>query len=108
MWWLMVVVTVACIVLFLTVSLGGYIGFLLVWLVCCLVPTPFVVFAIFARGDLQTFSIGALIPWVMFIIFQFPNTMSPLGGVLWLLPMSAVCGVVAAVCRRWLEASRRG
>jgi amino acid permease len=51
--WLLLAVTVVAIALGMASSLRDFIGSLLFVGVCCILPTPFVVAAIFARGDIQ-------------------------------------------------------
>ena len=104
LWWLMVAITVVCILLFLTVTFGGFFGILIASVVWCAIPTPIVIFAIYARGDLQAFAIGALVPWViLLVVLRTPATTSFFAAVIWLLPMSALCGALAAATRRWID-----
>ncbi len=105
LWWLMVAITVASILLFLTVSVSDFLEIAVASILWCIVPTPIVVFAIYGRGDLQAFAIGALVPWVTLIIFRIPDLMSFFAATLWLLPMCGICGVVAAATRRWIKAN---
>lgn len=107
LWWLMVAITAAAVFLFLSVSFGGFIEVVLLSVLWCIVPTPFLMFAIYARGDLQAFAIGALVPWVMLIVLRFPALNSFFAASIWLLPMCAICGVVAAATRRWIQANLR-
>jgi hypothetical protein len=64
-------------------------------------------FAIYARGDLQAFAIGALVPWVMMIALRIVAINSLFAAAVWLLPMCVICGVVAAATRRWIQANLR-
>jgi hypothetical protein len=104
--WLMVAITVACIVLFLAVTFGNLFEIVYASFIWCIVPTPLVVFAIFARGDLQAFAIGCLVPWAMFIGLDSPPFDSYWFATFWLLPISVVCGLLAAATRRWIQWNR--
>ena len=107
MWWLMVAITIASILLFLTVTFGGFIKVVILSSFWCVLPTPILIFAIYARGGLQAFAIGALVPWVMLLASGFLERMDPIPAAIWLLPMSAICGIVAAATRRWIPVSQR-
>jgi hypothetical protein len=99
---------VAAVLLFLAVKFVGYFEIVVASIFWCILPTPLVVFAIYDRGDFQAFSIGALVPWLMLIGLDFPlPTSGYLTASLWLLPMSVICGVLAAATRRWIQANRR-
>jgi hypothetical protein len=102
----MVAVTAAAVALFVYVTFSGIIQLAVASVLLCIVPTPIVVFAIYARGDLQSLAIGALIPWVVLIAQDSPVFNSYLLMFIWLLPMSAMCGVLAVAIRRWLHWNR--
>jgi hypothetical protein len=104
---LMITITIACIVLFLWVTFGGFVSFVAAILLC-VVPTPLVIIAIYARGDLQAFAIGALVPWVVLILLRAPVFESNFTIWIWLLPTCAFCGALASATRRWLERNRWG
>jgi hypothetical protein len=106
MWWLMVAVTIAALALFLYVTIGNFIEIAFASVVWCIIPTPLVVFAIYAKGDLQTLGIGSLIPWAVLVGLEAPAFNSYFVASLWLLPMSAMCGVLAVAIRRWLHWNR--
>jgi hypothetical protein len=107
MWWLIVALTAACILLFAAVTFGDFIQIAILSAFWCVLPTPIIVFAIYARGDLQAFAIGALVPWVILLALRFFETLNLISAAIWLLPMSAICGTVAAATRRWIEANLR-
>ncbi len=107
LWWLMVAITVASILLFLTVSVSDFLEVAFASILWCIVPTPIVIFAIYGRGDLQAFAIGALVPWVTLLMFGYPGGLSLFVASLWLLPMCGICGVVATATRRWIKANLR-
>ena len=94
--WLLIAVTVAAILMGLASSFRGFIGSLLFVTVCCVLPTPFVIGAIFGRGDIQTFAIGALVPWLT--LLPWISSMA-----IWLLILPLICGTLAVVTRRWLR-----
>ena len=98
--WLMIALTIACVLLFLFVTIGDFVPAIIAFGVVCILPTPIVIVAIYGRGDWQAFAIGALIPWVTLLIIRPP------AAVFWLLPLSALCGFLAATTRRWIEATQ--
>jgi hypothetical protein len=106
LWWLMAAITAASVFLFISVSFGGFIAVVIASTLWCIVPTPLVVIAIYGRGDLKAFAIGALIPWVMLISMRYPAEGLFLAASIWLLPLCAICGVLAAATRRWIQPHR--
>lgn len=94
--WLLIAVTIVAIAMGLASSFRDFIGSLLFVAVCCVLPTPFVIAAIFARGDIQTFAIGALVPWLT--LLPWMSSMA-----LWLVVLPVICGTLAVVTRRWLR-----
>src|SRR5215203_369585 len=62
--WLLIAIIVMAIAMGIASSFRDFIGSLFFVTLCCILPTPFVIAAIFARGDIQTFAIGALVPWI--------------------------------------------
>jgi hypothetical protein len=105
--WLMIAITAACVLLFLSVTVGDFIPAAIAFSFWCVVPTPLVIFAVFGRGDVQTFAIGALVPWVNLVAFRVPGAFSFFAALLWLLPMCAICGFLAVATRRWMNQNRR-
>jgi hypothetical protein len=89
----------------LAVTFGGLIEVVFFSVVWCILPTPLVVFVIFDRGDLQTFAIGALVPWVVMIATRLASPDS-FFWLIWLLATSAICGTLAAATRRWIQRHR--
>jgi hypothetical protein len=89
------------------VTFGGFVTFV-ASILLCVVPTPFVIVAIYGRGDLQAFAIGALVPWA--VLIGLPSRAVDPGFAIWvwLLPTCVLCGALAAVTRRWLERNRWG
>jgi hypothetical protein len=107
--WLMIALTAACILLFLTVTFGDFVEVAFFSAIWCIVPTPLIIFAIYGRGDLQAAAIGALVPYATLMILRVPTAWSSyFNATLWLLPMSALCGVLAAATRRWMQGNERG
>jgi hypothetical protein len=94
--WLLIAVTVVAIVMGFASSFRGFIGSLLFVTVCCVLPTPFLIAAIFGRGDIRTFAIGALVPWLT--LLPWLSSMA-----VWLLILPFVCGTLAVITRRWLR-----
>jgi hypothetical protein len=101
--WLLIVVTVVAVVLGLSVTLGSLLGTVFFAIVYCVLPTPLVICAIFARGDIQAFAIGAIVPWWT-VASWMPNTSSFFSAI-WLVVVSTTCGTVAAITRRWIRRS---
>ena len=101
--WLLVVVTTIALVLGLSVTVGSFVATVVFGFVYCVLPTPLVICAIFARGDAQAFAIGALVPWWTHNVW-LPNA-SFVSLTIWLLAMCSTCGIVAAFTRRWIVAS---
>ena len=101
--WLMIAITAVAILLFFAVTFAGFIGAALGSVVWCIVPTPLVVCAIFGRGNVQAFSVGALVPWLTMITTRIPSAASFFSMTIWLLILGGICGSVAIATRRWLE-----
>jgi hypothetical protein len=102
---LMITIAVVCVALFAWMTIGNLVDVLFATVMWCIIPTPLVVFAIFARGDLQAFAIGGLIPWLVSIGFDTPFVSSYL-TMAWLLLVGALCGIMAATVRRWIQWNR--
>jgi hypothetical protein len=100
--WLMIALTVACVLLFLSVTISDFVPAIVAFGFLCILPTPVVIFAIYSRGDQQAFAIGALVPWVTVLLSQ-----RPFATLVWMLPMCALCGILAAATRRWIKADQR-
>jgi hypothetical protein len=92
----LVIVVLAFILMTLASSFRDFVGSLFFVSVCCVLPTPFVVAAIFGRGDIQSFAIGALVPWLT--LLPWMSSMF-----IWLLILPLICGTLAIVTRRWLR-----
>jgi hypothetical protein len=107
--WLMIAITVACVLLFLVVTISDFFQVALFSILWCVVPTPLVAIAIYGRGDLQAFAIGALVPWTALIALRYPAIgESFLAASIWLLPNCAICGALSAATRRWIVTRRGG
>jgi hypothetical protein len=98
---LLIAVTVIAVVLGFAHVFGDFVGAVLFAFVCCVLPTPLIICAVFARGDIQAFAIGALVPWWT-LIGWMPNR-SAFSIALWLLFMPVICGIVATITRRWIQ-----
>src|SRR4051812_8082234 len=94
--WLLIAVTIVAIAMGMASSFRGFVGSLFFVSLCCVLPTPFVIAAIFGRGDIQSFAIGALVPWLT--LLPWVSSMA-----IWLLILPLVCGTLAVVTRRWLR-----
>ena len=93
----MIVITVVAILLGLAVTFQGFVPFIILSIVWGVIPTPLVICAIFGRGDIRSFAIGALVPWVL--VLRGPPG---IGLLPFVLIMPAVCGAVAVVTHRWV------
>jgi hypothetical protein len=95
----MIVVTAAAIFLGLAVAIQGLVPLIMVSIVWLVLPTPLIICAIFGRGDIRAFAIGALMPWLLLMRAPPPGmSILPL-----LLVFPPVCGVVAVVTHRWVQ-----
>ena len=94
--WLVIAVIVVAVAMAMASSFRDFIGSLFFVSVCCVLPTPFVIAAIFGRGDIQSFAIGALVPWLT--LLPWMSSMA-----VWLLILPIICGTLAVVTRRWLR-----
>jgi hypothetical protein len=101
--WLLVCVTIIAVALGLSITLSSLVATLLFAIVYCVLPTPLLICAIFARGEVQAFAIGALIPW--WTLSTWLPSATSISMASWLLMMCTLCGVVAAITRRLI---RRG
>lgn len=109
--WLMLLVVVAAILLALAVTAEQ---FLLRWLLApvtfFVLPTLYLVVAIFDRGDRQSFAIGALVPASISILGADVGRFSTFSGwiasTVWVLMMSFACGLVAVATHRWVIQNR--
>lgn len=94
--WLLIAIVVASLVMGVASSFRDFLGSFFFVIVCCVLPTPLVIAAIFGRGDIQSFAIGALVPFVA--LLPSMSTMA-----LWLLVLPVICGTLAVITRRWLR-----
>jgi hypothetical protein len=101
---LMTVVTLVAVLLGLSAVVEGFAASLAAAFVWCLLPTPLVVFAIFGRRDEQAFAVGALVPWVLFVM-RMPARTLLLPEAIWLPVLGGICGTVAVLTRRWIDRS---
>jgi hypothetical protein len=92
----LILIVTALVLMALASSFRDFVGSLFFVSICCVLPTPFVVAAIFGRGDIQSFAIGALVPWLT--LLPWMSSMF-----IWLLILPLVCGTLAVVTRRWLR-----
>jgi hypothetical protein len=118
--WLLIAVTVVAVLLgfsqlFNRAIIEAVGGTLLTAIVGCILPTPLVVAALFARGDVRVFSIGALVPWIMnrgvpLYTYAYrpswPVWILLAGSTIYILVTAAFCGFVAVAACRWIQ--RRG
>lgn len=109
LFWLMVAVTVVAVVLGLGASLGpvfGIVWYAALFLVRCAIPTPLLICAIYGRGSIRAFAIGALVPWVVGFISEGQQ----LSVLMLLLTVcySLACGFLAVATWRWVRQSSDG
>jgi hypothetical protein len=103
---LMIVVTVACVMLGVweILPVGFVDNVVISSIVLGVIPTVLITCSIYARGDLQTFAIGALVPWLSVLIARDgPLRIWGLGA--WFF-VGGACGLVAVATRRWLDRRR--
>ncbi len=109
--WLLVVVTIVAVLLGLSMIFGHAISQISAIVLFVVFPTPLLVAIIYSRGDMRTFSIGAVVPWVS-LIGNGPPTSADWGDFLglgiWLFFIGGVCGAVAVATRRWIERHGHG
>jgi hypothetical protein len=101
LFWLMVAVTVVAVVLGLSATLGpvfGVVWYVAIYFVRCIVPTPLVICAIFGRGHVRAFAIGALIPWAVELMWV--DQQQSFLALVMTIVNSAVCGFVAVATWR--------
>lgn len=99
--WMLICVTLIAVALALSIKMASMLATLLFAVVYCVLPTPLVIVAVFARNDYQAFAIGALIPW--WTLQTWLPGASTISDAIWLLAMCSACGVVAAITRRWIR-----
>jgi hypothetical protein len=99
---LLLAITVVAIVLFLATHVASFIEMVFFTVTACIIPTPFVIGAIYGRSDVKSFSIGALIPWFAAITVHYPGPLAAILELIWLVATGAICGAVAVMTRRWI------
>ena len=99
--WLLIAVTIVAVALGLAVTVGSFVSAVLFAVICCVLPTPLVICAIFARGDVQAFAIGALVPWAT--LFAWAPGNSPFVFGVGLAVMATTCGALAVATRRLIR-----
>jgi hypothetical protein len=104
--WMLVAVAIVAILLGLgSLSIGrGLIGLLLAISLRGVLPTIAVAAAVYGRGDVQAFAVGAVvcsIPILTTEIGSLSFTSLVLGTISQLIAM-ALCGVTAVATRRWV------
>ncbi len=111
----LIAVAIVAVILGLFVTVGQSFAQLAYYgILGCLLPTPLVICALFGSGELRTFSIGSLVPWLTFVHPQ-PLTIASqyrtpvslfglmLGSAVFMLILAVACGVLAVATRRWIE-----
>jgi hypothetical protein len=99
---LMIIVTVACVLLGVWEILPpGFVDNVVIGsIVLGVIPTVLITCSVYARGDVQAFAIGALVPWISVLITRDgPLRVWGLGA--WIF-IGGLCGVVAVATRRWI------
>jgi hypothetical protein len=95
---LMIAVTVIALVLGVLVIAEDLVFGIIAIFVWCVFPTPFIILALFGRGDLRAFAIGGLVPWLTYFR-GVPGSVELLFS---LIIVSPICGAVAVAAFRWL------
>jgi hypothetical protein len=111
--WLLMAVTLVAVLLGLSQTTAGFsiVASMLSALVEGVLPAALVICALFGRGELRTFSIGALVPWL--VTRPYPQLAVGIGRisdwwsviVVWgfTLVTAAASGAVAVVAYRWIQ-----
>ena len=99
--WLLIAVTIVAVALGLAATVGSFLNAVLFAVICCVLPTPLVICALFARGDVQAFAIGALVPWAT--LFAWAPGNSPFVFGVGLAVMATTCGALAVTTRRLIR-----
>ena len=107
---LLVLMTVVAIALgLMATALGTFVQATFMWTLISIAPSVLVVAAIYGRGDLQAFAIGALVPMAPVVIsgaslgWFTSSIFEAVAVCLAALVASGVCGTAAAITRRWLR-----
>jgi hypothetical protein len=102
---LLIGVAVVALLLGMFAVAAGLLAWLLTIAVIWILPTPFVVAAVYGRGDFRAFAIGALVPWVSLWSGQYlgASFVEMIGRTVQLLIVAGICGALAVVSRRWIE-----
>jgi hypothetical protein len=96
--WLLIGITIVAVVLGLAHFVGPAFGFvfkLVTLAIACIVPTPLIICAVFGRGYVRAFSIGAIVPWVIGLRWD-ESVFASITLLLITVTLSAVCGIVGA------------
>jgi hypothetical protein len=105
--WLLIAVAICAVLLaFAGVPAGqGLVGLFLSLVVRGVIPTAAVIGAIYGRGELQAFAIGAVVASVPILTAEIgPVLFSQLVvGLIWQVFVVVICGSMAVISRRWLE-----
>jgi hypothetical protein len=105
-WLLISVAVVAGLLALASLNVGQVIlGLLFTVVLCGLLPTVAVASAVYARGDLRTFAIGAVVASIPLLTSDLGQMGFPalvVGTISQLIAM-ALCGAAAVVTRRWLD-----
>jgi hypothetical protein len=104
---MLIAVALVAMLIWLSTIVAGLFLWITWSLLFIVLPTPLVVAAVYARGDIRAFSIGALIPWISSWSGgpRGSSLLGILGPALWLLVLGLVCGLVAVASRRWIDRS---
>jgi hypothetical protein len=107
---LLIVMTLVAVVLgFVVTGIGSLVLSVLVWMLVSTIVTVMLTTAIFGRGDLQVFAIGALVPMTPLIIrgmsffASYATVLEGLVAPITLTLAAGFCGVVAVLTRRFLR-----
>ena len=114
----MILVTAVAITLGLFAVIGSEVILILFHVVLyCFVPTPLIVIALFGRGEIRVFAIGALVPWISvlgqsspLLIMMYNQNFQGfqvlgwlVGSTVFMLVAGAGCGTIAVLTMRWVK-----
>jgi len=105
--WMLIAVTVVAVLLGLGAFQAGQmlVGLLFAIVLRGVIPTVAVVAAIYGRGDVRAFAIGAVVACAGVLTTELGSigTAGLVISTISQLVLTAICGIVAVATRRWLD-----
>jgi len=107
---LLILMTIVAFALgFMGTTLGETIVLLVLWTLFSILPAVLVSVAVYARGDLQAFALGALVPMLPLAVngsvfgSRSASILQGLMALVGVVVLGGVCGIAAAATRRLLR-----